>query len=393
MPHHRERYLETNIMKSLKFWPVVCLVGSRQVGKSTLLKGFSKFTYVTLDDHGALSLAEKNPKAILSPPCIIDEAQKSPLVFDAVKQDVDNEKRPGKYVLTGSVRFSKRTLIRESLTGRAKTVQMYPMTCSESLSLPFEKRWWQNDGKFKARIERKHFQRYLRNGGMPAIFSARSGAETSAYWRALIDSYVHRDLLLALPKNPRPPVAMTVLRIIAEILALGELPTFARILKKSGSPRTMIERHLIGLEDMMILNRIHHWGASSAKDIFMPFDPAFFLNLLKLENPNHDAAIHEACLYITLINEVLAAQQIVDDSSGLSYALSPKGELVHLIMNGKAGQTHFWKISEEAIPHDYQLRFLRSLIEKHNGSGRVLSSIDRTVSHGGISISPWESVL
>lgn len=105
MPHLRPRHVDRALRKSLRFWPVVCLVGSRQVGKSTLLRGLAKFKYLTLDDAGLAALAAQSPAEVLAPPCVIDEAQKAPKIFDAVKLDVDREKRPGKFVLTGSVRF------------------------------------------------------------------------------------------------------------------------------------------------------------------------------------------------------------------------------------------------------------------------------------------------
>ena len=158
-------------------------MGSRQVGKSTFLRGLSRYRYLTLDDPGLAALAEQNPKEILVPPCVIDEAQKAPKIFDAVKLNVDQEKRPGKFVLTGSVRFSRRTLIRESLTGRAKTIQMFPLTCSETLALPFQDRWVREIDT--SRVSRKEWQRYLAKGGMPAIFAARNSAETASYWSSL----------------------------------------------------------------------------------------------------------------------------------------------------------------------------------------------------------------
>src|SRR4051812_8504759 len=109
MPHTRARFLAALNQKSLKFWPIVCLVGARQVGKSTFLKQLKDYTYSTLDDPGLYELALKNPKTLLKPPCIIDEAQKVPSLFDAVKMDVDEKRIPGKFILTGSVRFSSRT--------------------------------------------------------------------------------------------------------------------------------------------------------------------------------------------------------------------------------------------------------------------------------------------
>lgn len=391
MSHHRFRHIEKTFHKALKFWPAVCLVGSRQVGKSTFLKSLSGLRYRSFDDAAQVALAELNPSQLLEPPCIIDEAQKVPKIFDAVKLEIDREKKPGKFILTGSVRFSKRTLIRESLTGRARTIQLFPLTCSETLELKYENRW--RSEVSKPRVNRKDFQRYLSRGGMPAIFAARSQIETTAYWTSLVESFIYRDLLLAVSKNPKPQLASSVLKAIAEILALGDLPTFARIFKKTGGTRPMVERHVLGLEDMMLLHRIPCFGASRSQDIWMPYDPAFFLTLLRLDSPLHDSAIHMACMHITLINEALAHAEASDQSVDLHYAVSPKDDLIHLITIDRKNRPLFWKISEEPVPHDYSLRFLRSLVEKEKGTARVLSSTESSFHIGKISVTPWESIL
>ena len=155
----------------------------------------------------------------------------------------------------------------------------------------------------------------------------------------------------------------------------------------------MIERHVMGLEDMMILHRIGHLGASRAKDILMPFDPAFFLTLLRLDSPTHDAAVHMACMHITLLNEALAQAQYADRPLEAQYAVSPKGEVIHLITRDRKGLRNFWKISEEAVPHAYQLRFLEAKAAKHGGIARVLSSTERSFREKRVEVMPWEAML
>ncbi len=394
MPHNRFRFLSPLVQNSLKYWPVICLVGARQVGKSTLLKRLDHRSYLTLDDPGTAQLASSNPQSILKPPCSLDEVQKAPLLFDAVKLDVDQEKRPGKFILTGSVRFSNRTLIRESLTGRAKTVQLFPLTCAEAAELEFENRWQtQTTRTFQVRVQRKLFERILKNGGMPAIFSARSAAEVDSYWRSLIDSYVYRDLLFSVPKNAKPALALRILKAIAEILALGELPTFSRILKKTGGTRSQAEKHLIGLEDLMVLQRVSSLDASASLDIFLPFDTAFFLSLLEISNPQHDSAVHMACLQIRLLQEFLATQHYADVPSSLCYAESPQGRPVQLITKNGKGKFHLYQITEEPVPHHYDVRFLISLSKKLKGEPCVLSSTQVPLSAHSVSIQPWEAVL
>lgn len=125
-------------------FPVVGITGPRQSGKSTLAKAvFSDKKYVTFDDLNMRRLAESNPNDfVMAFPngAIIDEAQKVPEIFDAIKMQVDKEKSvPGKFILTGSSQFRLRENISDSLAGRAAFLRLLPFSISElknSKSLP-----------------------------------------------------------------------------------------------------------------------------------------------------------------------------------------------------------------------------------------------------------------
>src|SRR3989338_1778801 len=97
MPHRRERHLTGFLKKQSSFWPVVGVVGLRQVGKSTLFReliGLSAH-YLTLDDEDTRGNAEASPKAFLvrqETPLVLDEVQKCPALFDAVKSAVDRRR-------------------------------------------------------------------------------------------------------------------------------------------------------------------------------------------------------------------------------------------------------------------------------------------------------------
>jgi len=134
MPHLRLRILENQIRHDLSWSPVVSVLGMRQVGKSTLLSQLGK-TYMTLDDDETLRKFERGDWSTVEAsetPLVIDEAQKSPGLFDRVKLIVDRRKRPNQFLLTGSVRFLSRKQIRESLTGRTSLLELLPLTLAES---------------------------------------------------------------------------------------------------------------------------------------------------------------------------------------------------------------------------------------------------------------------
>ena len=134
MPHQRKRHLTPVLQHLATLSPLVGLIGHRQVGKTTLLEQISQ-QYVTFDDENILASANSNPKAFVSTlrslGTAIDECQLAEKLFPALKERVRRDKRPGQLYLSGSVRFTSKKLIRESLTGRIMTADLLPMTLSE----------------------------------------------------------------------------------------------------------------------------------------------------------------------------------------------------------------------------------------------------------------------
>ena len=122
---------------------MVTLQGPRQCGKSTLtrewvtqwVKGSS---YRTLDRLSDQEFARDNPESFLAqsekaPLQIVDEAQKAPPLFDAIKAQVDENPRPGQFLLLGSTEFSRETQIRENLTGRISRQRLFTLTGAEAI--------------------------------------------------------------------------------------------------------------------------------------------------------------------------------------------------------------------------------------------------------------------
>lgn len=117
-------------------FPIIGITGPRQSGKSTLAKmTFPNKKYLTFDDKELREMAKSNPKDfLLAFPngAIIDEAQKVPEIFDAVKFHADNtNSEPGKYILTGSSQFKLKSNMTDSLAGRAAFLRLLPFSLEE----------------------------------------------------------------------------------------------------------------------------------------------------------------------------------------------------------------------------------------------------------------------
>ncbi|MCX6996625.1 MAG: AAA family ATPase [Kiritimatiellaeota bacterium] len=101
-----ERHLQGSLRAALADTPVVCLLGPRQCGKSTLAAHQAPGrTYLNLDDTNYLDLARRDPQGLVAdlPECVtIDEIQRAPGLILAIKRSVDADRRPGRFLLTGS---------------------------------------------------------------------------------------------------------------------------------------------------------------------------------------------------------------------------------------------------------------------------------------------------
>jgi len=196
--------------KALKFSPIVGVFGHRQVGKTTLAGQLAQ-NYVSLDLLESVTLAQANPTGFLgsrlesrSLPLAIDECQMAPPLFPALKEWVRIHPAPGQFLLTGSVRFSSRKAIRESLTGRMVAWELLPMDWSEmhETALPdtiFRQLKARQDSvplEPHPAFSQKTYQIALSHGGLPGVFAVRDASIRAQRFETQINTIIERDLRL-----------------------------------------------------------------------------------------------------------------------------------------------------------------------------------------------------
>jgi predicted AAA+ superfamily ATPase len=185
----------------------VAVVGARQVGKSTVVRALPDRHYVTLDDLGALAAASADPRGFverLPIPATIDEIQRVPDLLLAIKEAVDQERRPGAFLVTGSSRLDTVRGIRESLAGRVALLTLRPMTHLELSgapdSDPLGRLFESSDVKsVVARLaavvpDRLDLARAVLAGGFPEPALNLDAGERSAWFREYRKSYIERDV-------------------------------------------------------------------------------------------------------------------------------------------------------------------------------------------------------
>ena len=139
MNNYIPRILEKKVMDYLKVFPVVGITGPRQSGKSTMLKNMfnEEFRYVTFDDYRYISQFNDDPEkffSVYNDKVIFDEVQNVPNLFSYIKRAVDEDRRNGRFILTGSAQFSMLAFITESLAGRIGLLSLLPFQYKEILN-------------------------------------------------------------------------------------------------------------------------------------------------------------------------------------------------------------------------------------------------------------------
>ena len=202
--------IQTKTLDSyLKKFPIVAVLGARQTGKSTLVKDLlrSKRKYLTLDDTTNILLAEQDAESFLGQdlPITIDEVQKVPGLFPAMKKIVDNKRTPGQFLITGSANITMLPKISETLAGRIVFIEMHPITIMEALRRDLAhpalghimraktaKQCWDTLNSIKP--SKFSIEKYVVRGGLPPAYLEKNNEARQAWFKGYVRTYLERDV-------------------------------------------------------------------------------------------------------------------------------------------------------------------------------------------------------
>lgn len=266
-----ERFVEHRVEEALSDTPVVLIVGPRRVGKTTLVRkmGTADRAYVTLDDQTALEAARADPSGFIRgfDRAIIDEIQRAPDLLLAIKKTVDEDYRPGRFLLTGSANVLTLPRVADSLAGRMETLRMLPLSRVEIAGMhsTFLDRLFA--GAFegdKQAIVGDELVRFVLTGGFPEAIARETERRRQDWARSYLTSVLSRDL-----------------RDIAEIEKLTELPKFVRLLAEHSGQLTNYsqlgssinvsyktgQRYVSLLEQVFLVATLQPWFTNALKRI------------------------------------------------------------------------------------------------------------------------------
>ena len=262
------RFAARQLGLALADTPVVLVHGPRQSGKSTLARLVGEplgYAYLTFDDPVVLAVAQADPSgfvADLPEKVILDEVQKVPALFSTLKLSVDRNRKPGRFLLTGSANVLLVPHLSDSLAGRMEILRLHPLSQCElagSDSL-FLERLFQADFRMHTsqRLGPALAERIVAGGFPPAL--ARSHAPRRAAWyRNNIETLVERDVL----ELSRIGSLDALPRLLA--LAAGQtsrLLNVASLAAPFALARQTIRDYLTLLERVFLVDEVPPWHAN-----------------------------------------------------------------------------------------------------------------------------------
>lgn len=258
------RWQKKNIHTALKTRRVVLLSGGRQCGKTTLAKQLvGKSTiYRTLDDLAMRHLAENDPHGYVKHggrTLIIDEIQRVPALLSAIKKIVDEDTRPGQFLLTGSANIQSLPSIQESLAGRIRRVRLRPLAQGELLAakpLFLKNAFRQSFSKQGEKTyDRKAILAMAFRGGFPEAIKLNE-IERRKWHRDYIGALLERDL-----RDIARISRLSALQELVGILAAwsGKYMDITAIGSGLSIRRPTIESYLNALEALYLVERVQPW--------------------------------------------------------------------------------------------------------------------------------------
>lgn len=396
--HTRRRHIEGVLKKRAKIYPVLGLLGARQVGKSTFLRGQwcqeTHSNYITFDEREMVTRAKNYPAQLLQhetdnqhKKLIIDEAQKVPHIFDSIKALVDKNKRMGSFMLSGSVEFSSRSGIRESLAGRMGISKLYPMTLRELANQPFYAPWV--DFKFNSDkpASPKSIEKWMHRGGMPLFCHLEDEDERFSLIYSWLEAICHRDINQLHDIRYNGDVAYNILKYIANY----ELSSISHLAADLAFTAPTLKKHLTALEALFLIYKIPCFESPRAHPKYIIFDAGV---LSALRGDTTLPAYKHACLLSLLINEINAQYEYSGKLKPEMYFYKTRGGAeIDLVLKTKNKLVGIECVTNEDISA-YRQRGMKSFLSKYPSAlGYFVAPVQEMYKiENNITVIPWNEI-
>ena len=279
------RHISSRLLEALSDSPVVLLHGARQTGKSTLVQQIASQShqarYLTFDDTAVLAAATGDGPGFLAGfdgPVVLDEIQRAPELFLAIKADVDRNRTPGRYLLTGSANVLMLPKLSESLAGRMEILPLWPLSQGEIADhcegfidrlfsgKPIQASCPDTDDE-PALTDR------MLAGGYPEAYRRKRPRRRRAWFNSYVSTILQRDV-----RDLANIESLSALPRLLSLLAsrVGALLNHAEVSRSLGIAQTTLKRYMALLEATFLVCLLPAWSGNLGKRLVK--SPKLYLN-------------------------------------------------------------------------------------------------------------------
>jgi uncharacterized protein len=374
------RAVGTALAERLRVMPAVVVTGARQTGKSTLAERLvpGERRYVSLDDLDVLDAARRDPEALVggTGPVTLDEVQREPGLLRAVKRAIDRDRKPGRFLLTGSANLLLMRQVSESLAGRASYLTLWPMTRREQRGLGRCGAWNEllaaRDDEWRDLLAAEpeapdDWRALARRGGFPTpAVELKTHKDRTIWFDGYVRTYLERDLqdlaaISALPDFRR------LMR--ATCLRLGQLVNQTELGRDVALPQPTVHRWLNLLETSYLLVRLPAYAVNRTKRLIKApkvywGDTGVALHLAEQDEPDG------AHLENLVLHDLLAWRDTLLERAEIGYWRTAVGEEVDFVIE-TGGRLLPIEIKTSARPRFTDTAHLRAFRAEYGKKARA----------------------
>lgn len=203
MDKYIKRHAESTVQKLSEMFGAVLVAGSRQVGKTTMLREITaNMNYITMDDMMIRAAAQEESSTLFKdfpPPVFVDEIQKAPALFEQIKLLLDRSRKKGQFFLCGSQQFRMMKGVSESLSGRVGLLTLLGFSLRELYEIDCDTPFISTDEFFSERkkclanVSYDDIWHAIHRGSMPELCS-NPEFDWQMYYSAYVNTYIERDV-------------------------------------------------------------------------------------------------------------------------------------------------------------------------------------------------------
>lgn len=367
------RHIARDFREALEDTPVILVSGARQTGKSTLVRMYANAeSYITFDDPALARAATEDPLGFvqsLPRPVILDEIQVVPDLFRAIKFEVDRDRRPGSFILTGSANVLVLPKVSESLVGRMEVLTLWPLSQGELSAM----REGFIDAAFgkappqlgPSRMRIRDIMGRVLEGGFPEAVGRANDRRVRAWFRAYSTTTLQRHIEDATHIDASGEMPKLLSLVASQAMGLANVAKMSRALE---IPHTSLVRYLNLLRASYVVQGLPAWSPNLGTRL-RKTEKLTLLDsglVAYLQNANLDRLVVERELFGALLEtfvfmELRKQLEWSDTLAHLYYFRTASGTEVDIIIESSDGRVVALEVKSSTGVDTRDLRGLQLL--------------------------------